>query len=110
MEHRVTYTVAELGFDESNGERVLEAFLHIAPEVGPVVSQNVVRGTLDVTIALDADQGLEEAMGTGASIFRWGMAEAGAPNYELVGVTASSVEPEPEDVPAPDRDRTPQPA
>ena len=42
MEHRVTYMVAELGFDSDNGERVLDAFLAIAPEVGPVVSQNVV--------------------------------------------------------------------
>ena len=67
MEHRLTYTVAELGLDEGNGERVLDAFLAIAPEAGPVVSQNVVRGTLDVTIAIDA-KALEEPMGAGADL------------------------------------------
>ena len=106
MEHRVTYMVAELGFDSDNGERVLDAFLAIAPEVGPVVSQNVVYGTLDVTFALDAD-GPEEVIGDGLAIFRLAMAEAGFSDYALLMFLGSIVEPEPDDVPAPGRARTP---
>lgn len=54
MEHRITVTVAESGYDEANGERALEAFLRTAPETGPVVSQDTSTGTLAVTFALDA--------------------------------------------------------
>jgi hypothetical protein len=65
----VRITVAELGHDSANGERFLDAFLAVAPESDPVVSQNLHDGTLTVSFACDA-QDATAAVATATETFR----------------------------------------
>jgi hypothetical protein len=54
MSFDVRMTLAELGGDPANGEWFLEAFLAVAPQTDPVVSQNLDDKTLTISVSCDA--------------------------------------------------------
>jgi hypothetical protein len=54
VEHRINITLADLGRDETNAERILDNLQARVPELGPVVSIDTAAGTLTVTVATDA--------------------------------------------------------
>ena len=101
-EYRFHITVTEHGRDPANGDRVLEAFMETHPEVGPVVSQNTVSGTLSVTFSLEAED-VNAAIDLGRPVFAEGGAASGLPSTQVVGFEISLVPAEEyELVPEPD--------
>jgi hypothetical protein len=101
---RLRLSISDLGRDSENGERLLEAFMETHPEAGPVVSQNVQTGRLDVTIAVDGAD-ITEALGKGVPIFIDGLGASKLPPSDVVDISASLI-------PADQLDKTPalQPA
>jgi hypothetical protein len=87
---RLRLSISELGRDPRNGERLLEAFMKTHPDAGPVVSQNVQTGRLDVTIAVDSVD-MMEALGKGVSIFIDGLGESKLPSSDVVEISASLI-------------------
>jgi hypothetical protein len=87
---RLRLSISDLGRDPENGERLLEAFVRTHPEVGPVVSQNVQTGRLDVTIAVDGAD-ITEALGQGVSIFVEGLGASQLPSSDVVDISASLI-------------------
>ena len=92
MEFRTTITLAELGYDEANGGRVLEGFEKAHHEVGAVVSQNIETGTLAITFSLDAASA-EEAWEIGARLFADGVDAfaARAANAEIIDIHVTAI-------------------
>jgi hypothetical protein len=75
MEYRIRVTLAEHGqpgIAEDNGERLLDAFEKVHPEVGPSVSADFRQGTLSVLFSLDAEDA-NKAFERGRPIFAAGL-------------------------------------
>jgi hypothetical protein len=89
MEHRVTITLSEHGFDEQNIERVLEGFLATAPEIGPVVDANTEEGTLSVTFSIDVPE--DEFTREAGEIFAAGMNSSALPRTRVVNTEVEAV-------------------
>ena len=87
---RLRLSISNLGRDPENGERLLEAFVKSHPEAGPVVSQNVQTGRLDVTIAVGAVD-ITEALGKGVPIFVDGLGASKLPASDVVDISASVI-------------------
>jgi hypothetical protein len=93
-EYRLTVTMAEHGWRpdaEDNGERLLDAFVQVHPEVGPVVAGDMRVGTLDVTFSLDAADA-EEALDLGRKIYAEGLLASGLRPTPVVGIHVEVVE------------------
>jgi hypothetical protein len=91
MEFRVTSTMSTDGLDAADLERVVEAFLAVAADAGPVVGANLASGTLSVTIGVaadDLDQGKREI----ARIFTEGMSGSGLAPTEILDVELVDVD------------------
>jgi hypothetical protein len=101
---RLRLSISDLGRDPENGKHLLEAFMKTHPEVGPVVSQNVQTGRLDVTIAVDGAD-ITEALGKGVPIFIEGLGASELPPSDVLEISAALI-------PAGELDeaREPQPA
>jgi hypothetical protein len=87
---RLRLSISDLGRDPKNGERLLEAFMKVHPEVGPVVSQSLRTGRLGVTIALDATD-ITAALGKGVPIFIDGLAASKLPPSDVLDISASVI-------------------
>jgi hypothetical protein len=96
-EYRFHITLAEGGRDPANGERLLDAFMDVHPEVGPSVSQDTVAGTLSITFSLDATDA-NDAIDLGRPIFARGTSASGLPSAQVVGMEISLVPAEEHDV------------
>jgi hypothetical protein len=70
--------------------RLLEAFIETHPESGPVVSQNVETGRLDVTIAVEGTD-ITQALGKGVPIFVDGLGASKLPPSDVVDISASVI-------------------
>lgn len=90
MEVRLSFTVAEHGYDPENGERFLEGFTSAFPGGGPSVSQDTGAGTLTVTFALDAKDA-KEAIEEGLRVFVAGASESGLRPTDVLDIEASVV-------------------
>ena len=69
-EYRVRITMQGYGSDERAAEDLLEGFLHVHPEAGPVVSLNSKEDTISVVLGLSAfsePQALDNALGIWAT-------------------------------------------
>src|SRR2546423_2959004 len=87
---RLRLSVSDLGHDPKNGVRLLEAFMKTHPQAGPVVSQNVQTGRLDVTIAVEGID-ITEALGKAVPIFVDGLGASKLPPSDVVDITASLI-------------------
>jgi len=90
MEHRITVTMSELGLDEVNAERLLEAFVRCDPNIGAVMSQNLREGTLAVTFSVDAADA-QDAIDVARNIFFDGFKASGLEPTRIVGLEATAV-------------------
>lgn len=91
MEHRITITLAELGWSAEDIEAVLDGFLATHPEAGPVVSANTESGELSVTWSLEADS-LEDAHDRSTPVFVEGMEASGVREAPPVRIEIELVE------------------
>lgn len=87
---RLRLSISDLGRDPQNGERLLEAFMKTHPEAGPVASQNVQTGRLDVTIAVEGTD-ITDALAKGVPIFVDGLGASKLPPSDVVDITASAI-------------------
>jgi hypothetical protein len=87
---RLRLSLSGLGHDPANGERLLEAFSRTHPDTGPVVSQNVQTGRLEVTIAVEATD-ITDALAKGVPIFVDGLGASKLAPSDLVDVSASLI-------------------
>jgi hypothetical protein len=87
---RLRLSISELGRDPDNGERLLEAFIKTHAEAGPVVSQNMQTGRLDVTIAVEGTD-IAEALVIGVPIFVDGLGASKLPPSDVVDISASVI-------------------
>jgi hypothetical protein len=87
---RLRLSISDLGRDPDNGERLLEAFIKTHPEAGPVVSQNMQTGRLDVTIAVEGTD-IAEALVIGVPIFVDGLGASKLPPSDVVDISASVI-------------------
>ena len=87
---RLRLSISDLGRDPDNGERLLEAFMKTHPEAGPVVSQNMQTGRLDVTIAVEGTD-IAEALVIGVPIFVAGLGASKLPPSDVVDISASVI-------------------
>jgi hypothetical protein len=87
---RFRLSIANLGRDPENGERLLEAFMKAHPEVGPVVSQNVQTGRLVVTIAVDGTD-ITDALGKGVPFFIDGLGASKLAPSDVLDISASLI-------------------
>lgn len=100
MEYRLTITIPAHGMLEENAELLLDAFLRVHPEVGPVVSGNLMDSTLSVTFSLEASD-LDTAFQRGQAILAEGVSasrltvRAGAVKASVEALEESELEPVP---------------
>jgi hypothetical protein len=87
---RLRLCISEFGRDPENGERFLEAFMKVHPEVGPVVSQNTKTGRLVVTITVDA-RGITDAVEKGVPIFIDGLDASKFTPSDALDISVSSI-------------------
>jgi hypothetical protein len=87
---RLRLSISDLGRDPENGEHLLEAFMKTHPEAGPIVSQNVQTGRLDVTIAVEGTA-ITDALKTGVPIFVDGLGASKLPPSDVVDISASLI-------------------
>lgn len=66
MELDISVTFAGIGFDPDDGDRALSALTVLAPDAGPVVSQNTKTGTLTLTMTFDVPDGSPDVAATAA--------------------------------------------
>jgi len=90
VEIRLRFTIAEHGRLPENGERVLDAFMEVAPESGPSVSQNTVSGALTITFAFDASDA-RDALDKAKDLFARGIDESGLDVTDVLDIEASVV-------------------
>jgi hypothetical protein len=89
MDYTVTITISGYGHDDGNSDRVLEAFLEVAPTSGPVTDVDLASGELAVTFAVDADSPGELQQRV-AQIFGDSMARSG---LEVSPVVSTEIHP-----------------
>ena len=89
-EHRIHITISGHGRLPANGERFLEGFMSTHPEVGPVVSQNVIDGRMGVTFSLDAADA-SDAFERARPVFDAGLAASGLERTPIVNLEISLV-------------------
>ena len=87
---RLTWTLSEYGDDPANGERFLEGFAAVHPDVGPVVSQNTETGRLSVTFSLEAKDA-SDALEKGLDVFVKGAAKSGLPPTDVIDVSVTAI-------------------
>jgi hypothetical protein len=75
-EWRITGTFVPALLGEEAGEQVLRWFADVAPDTGPVVSQNFEEGTMSVTFACEAE-GPGDALLSGERLFEHGLSASG---------------------------------
>lgn len=94
MEYRLTVTVADHGASEEVAERVLDAFIDLHGETGPVVSQNLADSTLTITVAFDATDPWA-ANTLGSRIIGGTLDKIGLPKTEVLDVCITALDYEP---------------
>ena len=87
---RLQLSISDLGRDPENGERLLEAFMEVHPEAGPVVSQNARTSRLVVTIAVDGTD-ITEALSDGLPIFLDGLSASKLSPRDVLDISASLI-------------------
>ena len=81
------------GDDLDEADPILDAFLEVDAEAGPVVGQDLRRRTLDVGISVDAGSP-EDALSAARPIFEAGFRAAGIGDRPIIGLSAELAEPE----------------
>ena len=92
-EYRITLTMAALGrpeVAEDNAEALLSAFETTHPEAGPAVGADLVRGTLEVTYSVHAEDA-NAAFDAGRPIFVDGARRSGLPVSEIIHLDIDAV-------------------
>ena len=90
--YRLRITLDSYGDCEEYAEQFLEGFAASHPEVGPVVSQNVLEGTLTVVFSLEATDD-EDAVGKARPIFLEGAKASGLTPRPIAELNVSRVAP-----------------
>src|SRR6266516_2602782 len=93
---RVRVTISKHGTDPDNGEQFLTGCLETHPEANPVVSQNIVDGTLAVSFTVEAEDAFAAAGRVARQIFAEGASASGLSVTEVVDVTVTQVDVESE--------------
>ena len=91
-EYIVSATVRS-GDDLSEADPILDAFLEVDAETGPVVGQDLRQNTLDVTFSVHAGSP-EEALSAARPIFEAGFRAARLADRPIIGLSAELAEPE----------------
>ncbi len=90
MLYRLRMTLEGYSDSEDYAEQFLEGFVATHPEAGPVVSQNLIEGTMTVVFSVEAKDH-EEAWDLGRPIFAEGGAASGLKPTQIVEITVSRV-------------------
>jgi hypothetical protein len=93
-EFRITVSLADLGraeVAEKNAEQLLDSFLERHPEIGPIVSVDLERELLEVTVALDAEDA-EAAFDEGRKFITSGFINSGVELTKVVSVNVELVD------------------
>lgn len=93
MTEYVVSATVPAGDDLDESDPILDAFLEIAADAGPVVRQNLAHRTLDVGLSIDAESP-EAALSAARPIFEAGFRAAGIGDRPIIGLSAELAEPE----------------
>lgn len=100
--YRLRMTLDSYSDSEDYAEQFLEGFVATYPEAGPVVSQNLIEGTMTVVFSVEAKDH-EEAWERGRPIFAAGGAASGLKPAQIVEMTISRIVPQDTNLGADDR-------
>ena len=90
-EYRVTVSIADHGRSAEAAEAVLDSFVELYPECGPVVSQDLRTGFLSITLAFDATDPWA-ATNKAKDTFPRGLAHSRIEVAEVVSVEVTTVD------------------
>jgi hypothetical protein len=87
MTEYIAAATVKAGDDLDEADAILDAFLEIAADAGPVIGQDLRQHTLDVGLSVNAGSP-EEALSAARPIFAAGFRAAGLDDRPIIGLSA----------------------